>query len=233
MEGRGRPGRGPSHGSGRGPYGGPRDGPPRNRPHSGAPRPPSRSGRRPRPPERSSEERLSRLLAFILRHHPEEVRVTLDAQGYIDLDVLTAAIRGTKGFEEVTRQQIERFVATGPATQRFEITENRIRARYGHTLAQGIAYAPAEPPELLFYGATPQDADTIMADGLKPIERQRVHLSADAPGARDVGRRRCANPVVLQIDTVCAQKGGAKFYSGGPAVWLSDEIASQCITRVE
>ena len=190
-------------------------------------------GRRPRPPERSDEERLSRFLAFILRHHPEEVNLTLDGQGYIDLDVLTAAISGTPNFETVTRRQIEDFVSSGPAAQRFEITGNRIRARYGHTLAQGIAYEPAAPPELLFYGATPQDADAILADGLKPVERQRVHLSVDAPAAREVGRHRCSNPVVLQVDTVCAQKGGAKFYSGGPAVWLSDEIAPQCITRAE
>jgi len=227
MEARGRPGRGP----GRGPYGGPRKGPPR----PGAARPPLRSGRsgRPRPPERSDEERLSRFLAFILRHHPEEVNLTLDERGSVDLDVLTAAISGTPGFEGVTRQQIEGLVSTGPAAQRFEIIGNCIRARYGHTLPQAIEYEPADPPELLFHATTPGNADTILSEGLKPIERQRVHLSVDTPAAREVGRHRCPDPVILRIDTVCAQKGGAKFYRGGPAVWLSDEIAPQCITRVE
>jgi putative RNA 2'-phosphotransferase len=194
-----------------------------------------RSGRsgRPRPPERSSEEQLSRLLAFILRHHPEELNVTLDEHGSVDLDVLAAAISSQPKFSTVTRREIEAFVATGPAAQRFEIAANRIRARYGHTLPQAIEYEPAEPPELLFHGTTPQSASEILAEGLKPIERQRVHLSADAPAAREVGRRRCSNPVILRIDTVCAQKGGAKFYRGGPAVWLSDEIPSQCITKAE
>ena len=231
MEARRRPGRGPDRGSGRGPYRGPQKGPPR----SGAAKPPSRSGRsgRPRPPERSSEERLSRFLAFILRHHPEEVKLTLDEQGSVDLDVLTAAISGTPGFETATRQQIENFVSSGPAAQRFEITGNRIRARYGHTLPQTIEYEPAEPPEFLFHAATPAGAEAILADGLKPIERQRVHLSVDAPTAREVGRRRSHYPVILRIDTVCARKGGAKFYCGGPAVWLSDEIPGQCITRAE
>jgi len=230
MEGRGRPGRGPSRGSGRGPYRGPRNGPPR----SGAPRPPSRSGRgRPPRPERSDEERLSRFLAFILRHHPEEAGLALDEQGSVDLDALTAAIRGTPGFDSVARHQIESLVSAGPAAQRFEIVGNRIRARYGHTLPQAIEYEPAEPPEFLFHGTTPDSADAILAEGLKPVERQRVHLSVDAPAAREVGRRRCPDPVILRIDTVCAQKGGAKFYRGGPAVWLSDEIAPQCITRAE
>jgi putative RNA 2'-phosphotransferase len=182
---------------------------------------------------RSNEERLSRLLAFILRHHPEEVRVTLDAQGGVDLDVLATAISSQPSFEAVTRRQIVDFVSSGPAAQRFEIIGNRIRARYGHTLPQAVEYEAAEPPEFLFYGTEPSAAETILTEGLKPLDRQRVHLSVDTPAAREVGRRRCSTPVILRIDTVCAQKGGAKFYCGGPAVWLSDEIAAQCITRAE
>jgi len=151
----------------------------------------------------------------------------------VDLDALTAAVTSTPGFESATRQKIVGLVSAGAAAQRFEIIGNRIRARYGHTLPQTIAYEPADPPEFLFHGTTPDSADAILAEGLKPVERQRVHLSVDTPAAREVGRRRCPDPVILRIDTVCAQKGGAKFYRGGPAVWLSDEIASQCITRVE
>ena len=221
MEPRGKPGRGPRRG--------PRKGPPSR---SGAARPPGRSGR-PRPPQRSGEERLSRFLAFILRHHPEQVNVSLDEQGSADLDALAEAIRAGPGFEGVDRQQIEALVSSGPAAQRFEILGNRIRARYGHTLPQVIQYEPAEPPEFLFHGTTPQSAEPILAEGLHPMDRQRVHLSADTPAAREVGRRRCPDPVILRIDTVCAQKGGAKFYCGGPAVWLSDDIPPECITRVE
>ena len=221
MEPRGKPGRGPRRGYGKGPPS-----------RSGEPRPPSRSGR-PRPPERSSEERLSRFLAFILRHHPEQVRLSLDEQGYVDVDALIEAVRTRPGFETVGRQHIEELLASEPASQRFEVAGNRIRARYGHTLPQTIQYEPAEPPEFLFHGTTPENAGQILADGLKPIERQRVHLSVDTPAAREVGRRRCPEPVILRIDTVCATKGGAKFYCGGPSVWLSDEIPPQCIVRLE
>jgi putative RNA 2'-phosphotransferase len=221
MEPRGRPGRGPRRGT--------RKGPPSR---SGAARPPGRAGR-PRPPERSGEERLSRFLAFILRHHPEQVNVALDEQGSADLDALTEAIRAGPGFGGVDRQQIEALVSSGPAAQRFEILGNRIRARYGHTLPQVIQYEPAEPPEFLFHGTTPQSAEQILAEGLRPVERQRVHLSVDTPAAREVGRRRCPDPVILRIDTACARKGGAQFYRGGPAVWLSDGIPPECITRVD
>jgi len=184
------------------------------------------------PPRPSRDERLSRFLAFLLRHHPEEVGLTLDEQGAADLDALTEAIRGRKGLEGVTREHIERLAASGPAAQRFEVLGNRIRARYGHSLPQAIQYEEAEPPEHLFHGTTPEGAEKVLAEGLRPADRQRVHLSIDTPAAREVGRRRCPDPVILRIDTAGARKAGVRFYHAGPAVWLSDEIPPGCIARV-
>jgi putative RNA 2'-phosphotransferase len=192
-----------------------------------------RGARRSGPPKPPAEERLSRFLAFVLRHHPEEAGLTLDEQGSVDLDALAAAVRTKPGLDDTTRERIERLVASGLASQRFEITGNRIRARYGHSVAQSIQYEPAAPPADLFLGTTPEIAETILADGLKPFERQRVHLSVDTPAAREVGRHRCPDPVILRIDTACARKAGVQFYRGGPAVWLSDAIPPQCIARVE
>jgi putative RNA 2'-phosphotransferase len=159
--------------------------------------------------------------------------VTLDERGAADLDVLAEGVKTRRGFENITREEIEQLAATGPAAVRFEIIGNRIRARYGHTLPQAIQYEPAQPPKDLFHGTTPENAQTILADGLKPAERQRVHLSVDAPAAREVGRRRCPDPVILRIDTAAARKAGVQFYPGGPAVWLSDALPPKCITRVE
>jgi len=205
----------------------------RRNPSGGPPYPPGRRRGRPYGPERSGEERLSRFLSYVLRHHPEEAGLELDERGAADLDALVEAIRGQRGFAEVTREQIEALVASEPANRRFEIRENRIRARYGHSLAQPIQYEPAEPPEFLFHGTTPEEAEKILGEGLKPGERQRVHLSIDMPAAREVGRRRCETPVILQIDTASARKGDVAFYRGGSAVWLSDAIPPECITRAE
>lgn len=201
--------------------GGRRDGRPNNRRGGG------------RPPRPSAEERLSRFLAFVLRHHPEEVGLTLDEQGAADLDALTQAIQSRPGFEDITRERIERLTTTGAAAQRFEIRENRIRARYGHSLAQEVRYEPAEPPEYLFHGTTPEAAQQALTEGLKPVDRQRVHLSIDTPAAREVGSRRCPNPVILRIDTATARQADCRFYEAGPTVWLADAIPPECITRAD
>jgi len=184
-------------------------------------------------PKPSVDERLSKFLAFLLRHHPEIVNVALDERGAADLNALTTAVRTRPGFEEITRERIELLATTGPAALRFEVIGNTIRARYGHSLTQPIQYEPAEPPEHLFHGTTPERAAEILAAGLKPADRQRVHLSSDTPAALEVGLRRSPEPVILRVDTQCAQKAGVKFYCAGPAVWLSDEIPPGCIDRVE
>lgn len=195
---------------------------------------PGGRGRRPgQTPRPSIDERLSRFLAFVLRHHPEEAGLTLDEKGTADLETLVEGVRAKPGFRAITRETIERLVTDGPASARFEIVGDRIRARYGHSLSQTIEYPPAEPPEELFHGATPENAETILAEGLKAGDRQRVHLSVDAPAAREVGLRRCQDPVVLRVDTGSASNGGVQFYRAGPSVWLSDDLPPECITRVE
>lgn len=190
-----------------------------------------RSGRG-RPPVPSREERLSRLLAFILRHHPEQFGLELDERGAAGLEDLAAVVRQRPGLEDVTRERIERLVAERQP-QRFEIEGDRIRARYGHSLAQPIRLEAADPPPELFHGTSPEAAEACLVEGLKPGERQYVHLSIETPTAREVGRRRCPEPAVLRIDTAAARQAGVRFYQGGPIVWLSDPIPPECITRVE
>ncbi len=188
-----------------------------------------RSGRGPRP---SPEERLSRFLAYVLRHHPEEADLELDERGSADLEALAEAIRRRSGYDEVTAETLRRL-AGGHGAARFEIVGDRMRARYGHSLERPIEHEEAEPPAELFHGTTPEAAETILAEGLEARERQYVHLSVDMPSAREVGRRRAPEPVILRVDTVCASKSGAAFYRAGPAVWLSDPIPPECIVRVE
>ena len=64
----------------------------------------------------------------------------------------------------------------------------------------------------------------ILQDGLKPMQRQYVHLSVDVDTATRVGKRRDGNPVILKIDTEAAQKAGIQFFIGNDKVWLCREM---------
>jgi putative RNA 2'-phosphotransferase len=181
-----------------------------------------------RPP---AEEKLGRLLVFVLRHHPEKVGITLDRKGSVDLETLVQALKKRPGFETVTRKTIELLAVSPISANRFEIVGDRIRATYGHSLQPGIQLEPSEPPPKLFNGTTEATAQLITKEGLKPAPKRLVHLSTHEEDAITVGLRRTQNPVIMVVDTRRAAKAGVRFYRGGPAVWLCDPIPADCITR--
>jgi putative RNA 2'-phosphotransferase len=181
----------------------------------------------------AAEERLGRFLAFVLRHHPEKLGLTLDNQGAADMELLAKALQKRSSFKDATRKQIERMATSTTSAHRFEVLGDRIRARYGHSLPQAIELEPAAPPPVLYFSTTREDATTISKAGLQRGQRQRVHLSTTLAAARIVGIRRTPTPILLKVDTVRASGAGVKFYKGGPAVWLSDDIPADCISSAE
>ena len=90
---------------------------------------------------------------------------------------------------------------------------------------------PAVPPARLFHGTAPESAERILDQGLKPMNRQYVHLSADVETAREVGRRKSRQPVVLSIDAGLAYQEGVHFYHGNQMVWLTDHVPPRYINR--
>lgn len=68
-------------------------------------------------------------------------------------------------------------------------------------------------------------------EGLKPMNRQYVHLSADREMATQVGQRKDKEPVILQIRAGDAQRQGIVFYKGNGRVWLADFVPAGFIGR--
>ena len=124
--------------------------------------------------------RLSKRLSRALRHDPGRVGLTLDAQGWVSLDALCAAL-------QVSRADVEDVVAHG-SKARFELADGRIRARYGHSLPGHVALPPADPPDELFHGTSSPVVDAILRDGLRP-RRPPVRPPVAGPRHRAHGRR--------------------------------------------
>jgi putative RNA 2'-phosphotransferase len=104
-------------------------------------------------------------------------------------------------------------------------SSTRIRALYGHSTPQKLLKEPAAPPAILFHGTAPKTVALIRKEGLRPMGRQYVHLSADIPTATQVGRRKAKDPVILPIRAAEAHEAGMRFYRGNDLVWLADAVA--------
>lgn len=167
----------------------------------------------------------SRFLSLVLRHAPETVGLTLDPNGWVQVDDLLAAVEAHG--RPITREYLDHIVATN-SKRRFAFDENgsRIRASQGHSVSVDLALTPTDPPDVLWHGTVARFLPAIRRDGLRPMKRQHVHLSKDRATAEVVGTRRGA-PVILKVDAAGLHAAGHAFYLSANGVWLTDSVPPQ------
>jgi putative RNA 2'-phosphotransferase len=83
-----------------------------------------------------------------------------------------------------------------------------------------ISFEEKLPPALLYHGTATRFLPSIQLEGLKPGQRQYVHLSEDVQTATAVGQR-YGKPVVLTIAAGAMHGHGHKFYQAENGVWLT------------
>ena len=164
------------------------------------------------------DRHASRLLSLVLRHAPGRFGVTLDRGGWLDVEVLLAAL--AHHGKAIPSDQLTRVVRTSDK-QRFALdaSTNRIRANQGHSVQVDLGLAVSTPPDRLFHGTPRRNLGAILTDGLRPGRRHAVHLSADVETARRVGARR-GDAVVLVIDAGAMHAEGHEFTVSDNGVWL-------------
>lgn len=181
----------------------------------------------------TTDAELSRTVSHALRHEPWLYELELDEEGWVPVDQLLGALNQKVGEpDSVDRATLERMIASG-TKRRHELDGERIRALYGHSVPGRIERRSATPPATLFHGTAPATWAVIRAQGLLPMGRQFVHLSADRETATSVGRRKSTRPIMLTIDASAAAAAGTEFYRGNELVWLADSVPPQFIARVE
>jgi putative RNA 2'-phosphotransferase len=177
--------------------------------------------------------RTSKWMSRVLRHAPESVGLTLDANGWVPVAELLAAL--ARHGRAVTREELETVVA-GNDKQRFAVRTGPdgvrwIRASQGHSarVAVDLALTPVTPPQLLYHGTGAVSLPAILAQGLRPGRRQHVHLSVDVATAVTVGRRRGGPVSVLVVDAAKLAARGHDFYRSDNGVWLTATVPPDVI----
>ena len=170
----------------------------------------------------------SKFLSFVLRHEPQAIGITLDSEGWADISALIDG--ANKSGKSMDRDLLQQVVETSDK-KRFSISEDglRIRAAQGHsTNSVAISYPEKVPPEFLYHGTATRFLESIQQGGLKPQERQHVHLSEDEHTAIAVGQR-YGKPVVLKIEALQMYRQGSKFLQAENGVWLTESVPTSFI----
>ena len=165
----------------------------------------------------------SKFLSLIHRHKPEAIDVSLDPEGWLDIDTLIDA--ANKHGRQLSLALVHRVISENDK-RRFALSEDglRIRANQGHSIPSvDLALNPVEPPPQLFHGTVAQFLAGIRELGLRKRSRNYVHLSSDTDTAQRVGMRR-GKPVVLKIDSASMYSANFPFYLSDHGVWLTDSV---------
>ena len=187
--------------------------------------------------DKYGRERLSKLLAYILRHRPDEYGLVLDPEGYVSIKELLQALHEEEGWSFVRKDHLQEVALTSDRA-RFEMDDNRIRASCGHSLPVTIQYETAQPPKILYHGTRRRTYPVILVEGLKPMGRQYVHLATTKELALRIGRRRDPDPVLLEIQALKAHQEGIPFRRANDLLYLVDALpprylAGPPLTRIK
>ncbi|MFD2231225.1 RNA 2'-phosphotransferase [Alkalimarinus sediminis] len=175
-------------------------------------------------PSSKQLNKTSKFLSFVLRHKPEAIDLTLDDNGWANIDELISKGNDSGEASNLSRELIQEVVDTSDK-KRFIISGDgrSIRANQGHSIQVDLQLKPMTPPELLYHGTATRFLDSILEEGLKPQERQHVHLSTDIETATAVGQR-YGKPVILTIKALLMHEQGFQFYLSENSVWLTESI---------
>lgn len=171
--------------------------------------------------------RISKLLSLVLRHKPETIGISLDENGWTDVEILIKRVNESGTF---ISKDVIRHVVGNNSKKRFAFNEDEtmIRANQGHSVEIELGYEPVEPPVILFHGTPENAVKSILENGIQKRNRHHVHMSADVDTARNVGQR-YGHPVVLQIAAQNMYADGFQFFRSENHVWLTNDVPAEYI----
>jgi putative RNA 2'-phosphotransferase len=170
---------------------------------------------------------LSRLMFMSLRHKPSDIGISLDHEGYCDLDSFLLGVRKRANLSGATIADIEAIVRTDNK-QRYKIDNGQIKANYGHSCLR-VTYPAVTPPEILIHGTSMANWQKIKSDGLRPMTRKYTHMSESVDFAILAGNRKIKDSslVLIQVRTLEAHADGVIFYLADNGVWLADYVPAK------
>lgn len=173
--------------------------------------------------------KISRKLSYILRHHPDEIGLQLDEQGWGSVSYILSKL--TIAGEPLSMDILQEVVATNDK-KRFAFNEDLslIRASQGHSVEIELGYIAQEPPLVLFHGTAAKNVESIGNQGIIKGNRHHVHLSSDEATAKKVGQRH-GTPVILTIKAKAMHEAGHAFFMSENGVWLTDFVPVKFIKK--
>lgn len=181
------------------------------------------------------KEKISKHTSYVLRHHPESIGITLDKNGWTDVELF---IENSKKKIEFTLDELKEVVRTSDK-QRFKFNEDgsKIMANQGHSVEVDLQLKQIVPPFNLYHGTAQRFVQSILKEGLKKMNRHHVHLyeEQDLDKALDTGTRhqKGVSPTIIIIEAKQMHNDGYKFFRTDNNVYLTELVPPKYIKTNE
>lgn len=168
---------------------------------------------------------IGKFMSLILRHKPEEANITLDKEGWADVNTLLKSIN-------ISLQELD-WIVENNNKKRFGYNDSKtkIRANQGHSIDEvEIDFEEViDAPEFLYHGTSTDTFPLLLKDGIKKMTRKNVHLSKDEETAINVGKRKSSNIVIVKVKAKDFVNGGNKLFISKNGVYLAEFIHAKYV----
>lgn len=170
---------------------------------------------------------ISKFLSFVLRHSPETIGLSLDENGWANVDELLQ--KSSRDGKVLTIEMLTHVVESNDKKRfAFNNDKSKIRASQGHSIEIELNLKAVTPPEQLYHGTVAKYLEGIKKEGLLKMSRQHVHLSKDKETAVKVGSRR-GLAQILTVNAGEMHRAGFQFFLSDNGVWLTDSVPENYI----
>jgi putative RNA 2'-phosphotransferase len=177
--------------------------------------------------QQKANKKLAKMVAYMLGHVPGEFGLVPDENGFVKLKEFLKALHEEDGWRHVRLGTLREAMLTLPQVP-FEMTGDAIRAKDRQYL--GPPVVAEELPPLIYTCIRRRAYPRAVEKGVTPGAGPDVVLSSDRDMALRIGRRRDADPVVLDVQVARAQRYGVTFRQADGTLYLADAIPAGCFT---
>jgi putative RNA 2'-phosphotransferase len=180
--------------------------------------------------DKEKVEKLGRFVSGVLRHFPQKFNLEMDENGWVDFEELSKIV--SRKYRWANKWLIKAMIYSDKKG-RYELIDNKIRARYGHSVDVKLRDYELADNDLLYYGTSEEEAHRLLEIGIKPVNQRFVHLSTTIEKGIEVAMLRTDDPIILVIDAKKAREKGIKFLKANEFIVLSEEIPPEFIKMLE
>jgi putative RNA 2'-phosphotransferase len=176
--------------------------------------------------EKEKVERLGRFISGLLRHFPDRFDLQMDKNGWVNFESLVRVVRRKYKW---ANKWIVKALIYSDEKKRYELREDKIRARYGHSVKVKLDDMPEAEESILYYGTSEEEAQRLLEIGIKPVNQTFVHLSTTVEKSEEVAKLRTDNPIILVVDAKKIKEMGIRVIKANDLIALVEQVPAECI----